>query len=100
MPVATERHYTVVELATIWQLSNDTVRNIFWGRPGVIQLSNPKPSTRRYVTMRIPESVAQEVHRQMRSGKPFAVPPAPVPPKCATLEEKQAAMRERNAARN
>jgi hypothetical protein len=81
---AVEKHYTVSELAKIWQLSDDVIRNLFRHRAGVLCLTSPKKLTRRYTVLRIPESVVQEAHRELRI-------------KPATLDEKQAAMRQRKA---
>lgn len=64
---ATERHYSVRELAVLWNLSADTIRKLFEHEAGVLVLgSEPgKYSRRRYVTLRIPESVALRVHRRL-----------------------------------
>lgn len=58
-----ERHYTPTELAELWSLSQDTVRRMFENEPGVLVFENPvRSSSRRFRTLRIPESVAQRVH--------------------------------------
>jgi len=63
--VFAERHYTVAEIAAMWNLSKDTVRRMFQDEPGVLvfggRLSGRK---RRYATLRIPRSVLERVHRQ------------------------------------
>ncbi len=62
----TERHYTVAEIAAMWNLSQDAVRRIFESEPGVLVLAGRGSSqTRRYRTLRIPESVLQRVHRRL-----------------------------------
>lgn len=62
----TERHYSVVEVAAMWNLSDDTVRKIFQNEPGVLILGGQGSGhARRYTTPRIPESVLQRVHRRM-----------------------------------
>ena len=60
-----ERHYTVGEIAEMWNLSKDAVRRIFRNEPGVLVLgSRSKGSKRCYTTLRIPQSVLLRVHRQ------------------------------------
>ena len=63
---AFERHFTVRELAALWNLSEDTVRRCFQREPGVIEVVGcRKVSKRRYITLRIPESVALRVYRRL-----------------------------------
>jgi len=49
----------------MWQLSVDAVRKIFCNEPGVLVLgdSNPRRRKRRYLTLRIPQSVVERVHK-------------------------------------
>jgi hypothetical protein len=65
-----ERHYSPAELGELWNLSADTVRRMFESEPGVLVFENPvRSSSRRFRTLRIPESVAQRVHsRYSNSG--------------------------------
>jgi hypothetical protein len=61
----TERHYSVAEIATMWNLSSDAVRKVFQNEPGVLILGElASRHKRRYTTLRIPESVLQRVHRR------------------------------------
>ncbi len=62
-----ERHYSVAEIAKLWNLSADCVRRIFEKEPGVLAIGadRTRPRGRRYLTVRIPESVAQRVHRRL-----------------------------------
>jgi hypothetical protein len=61
-----EKHYTVSELAKLWSLSDDKVRDLFRDRPGVLKLASPETLKKRgYVCLRIPESVANRVHQQL-----------------------------------
>jgi hypothetical protein len=61
-----ERHFTVAELAALWNLSKDTVRRCFQREAGVIEIvGRKKVSKRRYITLRIPKSVALRVHRRL-----------------------------------
>jgi len=62
---AIERHYTVAEVAILWNLSCDTIRRLFENEPGVVILTTAtRRGKRRYKTLRIPESVLLRVHRQ------------------------------------
>jgi hypothetical protein len=61
-----ERHYSPSELAELWGLSSDTIRRLFEDEPGVVTIGERKPRRkRRYVTLRIPQSVAARVHRRL-----------------------------------
>jgi hypothetical protein len=62
-----ERHYIVAEISQMWQLSPDSVRRLFEREPGVLVIGGDmtKRGTRRYRTLRIPESVAERVHRRL-----------------------------------
>jgi hypothetical protein len=63
--VSAERHYTVAEIAEMWNLSTDAVRRLFCNEPGVLSLGRtPSVSRRRYTTLRIPQSVLERVHRK------------------------------------
>jgi hypothetical protein len=57
-----ERHYSVSEVARLWSLSRDSVRRIFRREPGVLVIGD------RYVTLRIPESVLERVHRRLTNA--------------------------------
>ncbi len=49
----------------MWNLGEDAIRRLFEKEPGVVVLSNSRRGKRRYRTLRIPESVAQRVHRRL-----------------------------------
>ena len=57
-----ERHYSVGEVANLWALSRDSVRRLFRREPGVLAMGD------RYVTLRIPESVLERVHRRLSNA--------------------------------
>jgi len=58
-----ERHYTVAEVAAMWNLSKDTVRRMFQNEPGVLVLgARPSGRKRGYLTLRIPQAVLERVH--------------------------------------
>jgi hypothetical protein len=64
-----ERHFSVGELASLWDLSEQTIRRMFTGEPGVIEWGHTESRFKRgYITMRIPESVVQRVHCRLRSA--------------------------------
>lgn len=67
---ALEKHYSVSEIATMWQLSEDTVRKVFRDEPGVLRLGSGETRRKRgYVVLRVPESVLQKVHQTKCSPK-------------------------------
>jgi len=58
-------HYSVQELATLWGLGVDKIRELFENEPGVIKLQKPPRKGRRvYTTLRIPENIAERVQRR------------------------------------
>jgi hypothetical protein len=61
-----ERHYTPAELADLWGVSVQTIRDIFKDEEGVLKLGSDGNRTRRaYKTLRIPHSVAERVHERL-----------------------------------
>lgn len=62
--VVFERHYTPKELAAVWRLDQTTIRRLFIDEPGVLKIgkSARRDGKRGYLSLRIPESVAQRVH--------------------------------------
>jgi len=70
-PVPAERHYAVAEIAEMWNLSADKVRELFEDEPGVLVIGDRSPRRkRRYVTLRIPQSVLERVHSRLSSKAP------------------------------
>jgi hypothetical protein len=66
LEVAVEKHFSPAELAKAWGVSVETVRSIFRAEPGVLKLGRPGTKFRRgYFTLRIPEQVAERVHRRL-----------------------------------
>jgi hypothetical protein len=66
--VPAERHYAVTEIAELWNLSADKVRELFQDEPGVLVIGERRPCRkRRYVTLRIPQSVVERVHSRLSS---------------------------------
>jgi hypothetical protein len=62
--IMAEKHYAPAELAEIWGVDPETIRNIFRDEPGVLKLGN-NGGKRTYITLRIPESVAERVHNRL-----------------------------------
>ena len=61
-----EQHFSPAELADEWNLSEDTVRRIFERESDFLIFEDPaRRSSRRRRTLRIPESVAERVHRRL-----------------------------------
>lgn len=61
-----ERHFAVGEVAELWNLSPDVVRKLFECEPGVLVIGDHgSRGRRRYLTLRIPQSVAERVHRRL-----------------------------------
>ena len=69
---ATEKHYTVQEVAELWSISDQTVYRLFQDEEGVLKLSKPRPSVlgkrAPRVSLRIPASVLARVHEQRTRG--------------------------------
>lgn len=59
-----EPHYTVGELAAMWNLSAEFVRQIVQHEPGVSEWVRQNPGRRRYRVLRVPESVAERIYRR------------------------------------
>ena len=67
-PAVMERHYSVDELSSLWNFAADTVRRLFEREPGVLVIERARSrNARRYRTLRIPESVAERVHRRLNN---------------------------------
>lgn len=63
---AVEKHFQIPEIAKLWNLSDDTVRALFKGEPGVLAIVRPGHSRKRaYASLRVPESVLHRVHRRL-----------------------------------
>lgn len=61
--VALDRHYSVAEVAELWNVSRDTVRRIFQDLPGVLKIGHGETKhKRKYVTLSIPERIVKAQH--------------------------------------
>lgn len=66
---ATEKHYTVQEVAEFWGLDEKTVRRLLRDQPGVLAITAPPSRTKRsYATLRIPASVLERFHEDRSRG--------------------------------
>jgi hypothetical protein len=64
--IVDEPHYSPAELAKSWGVSIETIRSIFRDEPDVFKIKRAATRTKRgYLTLRIPQSVAERVHRRM-----------------------------------
>ncbi len=59
-----ERHFTVPELADMWNLSREFVRQVVQGEPGVTEWVRQQPGRRRYRVLRVPQSVAERLYNR------------------------------------
>ena len=58
-----EKHYTINELAAMWRLSGEFVRQLVQHEPGVTEWVRQRPGRRRYRVLRVPRSVAERIYR-------------------------------------
>lgn len=66
---AVEKHYSLEQIGQLWGLSVRTLRRMFENEPGIIVFGNMGSlRKRRYLTLRIPESVLLCVHRRLRKA--------------------------------
>lgn len=67
-----EVHYSPQELAEVWGVSAQTIRNFFEKEPDVLRYGNPETSRsrRKYINMKIPQSVAERVHKRLSAVRP------------------------------
>ncbi len=64
---AHQRHYTVAEIAKLWNLHPSTITKFFRNEPGVVKHENaPSRYLRSYCTLRIPESVLIRVNTRLK----------------------------------
>lgn len=67
--VMKEKHFAPTEIAELWGVSPDLVRDLFRKEPGVLRLERPGTRFKRsYSTLRIPESVLDRVYTRLSSG--------------------------------
>ena len=62
-----EPHFTVQQVAKMWNFGVDKVRELFQNEPGVLREGHDESRFRRaYYSLRIPESVVRRVHARLR----------------------------------
>jgi len=67
---ALEKHFSINELVDLWGLSPGVIRGLFCDRADVIRVGHGERMHKRaYFTLRIPESVVQRVHSELREKK-------------------------------
>ena len=67
--VEIERHYAPLELAKLWGFSVDKIRELFENEPDVLRVGHlERRYKRRYISLRIPESVVVAVHRRLQKA--------------------------------
>lgn len=67
---ALERHFSVNEVAEMWNISDDTVRRLFRDEPGVLKIAHSYSRLKRgYEVLRMPESVVIKVHEKLRNRR-------------------------------
>jgi hypothetical protein len=61
-----EKHFAPDELAELWGVSTETIRSIFRNEPDVLKIGDTGTRHKRaYLTLRIPASVAERVHKRL-----------------------------------
>ncbi len=63
--IVDEKHFEPAELAKAWGVSAETIRNVFRNEPGVLRIAHPNGRKRKYISMRVPVSVAERVHKRL-----------------------------------
>ena len=57
--------FTVAQIASMWQLSTDTIQRLFHDEPGVVTLGHKNPrGKRKRITLRIPRVVMERVKKR------------------------------------
>ena len=66
IPTWASRHYSVHEIAALWNLSHDSVTRMFRNEPGVLAITPKKRrGMRTRTTLRIPEYGAERVYERI-----------------------------------
>ena len=67
--IALEPHYSVSQVATMWNVSEKTVRRLFDGEAGVLRWGSDETARKRgYQNLRIPQSVLIRVHHRRQTA--------------------------------
>lgn len=63
-----EPHFTPIQLAKLWGLSSDCIRDMFLDEAGVLKIDRPEKMNKRgYCSLRIPHSVAHRAHCRLQA---------------------------------
>jgi len=63
-----QQHYSVQQVAKLWCLGEDKVRELFRDEDGVLTIGNDESRFKRgYITLRISESAIRRVHAKLRT---------------------------------
>jgi len=69
-PLFKQQHYSIAELSEKWDLCPNTIRRWFEDEPDVLKISvGYRRGKSHRVTLRIPEAVAERVHRERCRSK-------------------------------
>lgn len=69
MSAALEKHFSIPEIAKLWGYSIGTVRKLFRDRQDVLHFGTGEGRHKRgYFSIRIPESVMQRVHDDLKKS--------------------------------
>jgi hypothetical protein len=83
--MAEEKFYTVQELASEWKLSDKVIRKLMRNHPDVMKLYGPGllmgTAKRMHVTLRIPESVKNQIRASLTKPVPKPVLTMKKPPR-------------------
>ena len=64
---STERHYSMAEIATMWGVSVDLVRDIFKDAKHIMRIHRPATKFKRaYTTVRVPASTLKQVYESLK----------------------------------
>lgn len=63
-----ERHFTIAEVAAMWNLSDEFVRQLVRDEPGVTEWVRQRPGRRRYRVLRIPPRYSVASIREPRNA--------------------------------
>ena len=64
-----QENFTVAQIASMWQLSTDTIQRLFEEESGVVTLGAKNPrGKRRRITLRIPREVMERVKKRRSNG--------------------------------
>lgn len=61
----TEKHYRIEELAKLWRLGRETIRNLLIDEPGVVKIRLGRKKA--HTTYSVPDSVARRIHNRLSS---------------------------------